>query len=132
MLAFCSTSSIEVPRSRLIRTMISKDLLRQARRQPEARLVEQDQLGRRHDRARDREHLLLSARQQAGVLRGTLPQDREIPEHRLHVAGDLVAVLAGVGAHQQVVVHRQQGEHLAALGHVRQAALHDQGRVHGR
>jgi hypothetical protein len=68
---------------------------------------------------------------QAGVLRGALLQDREIAVDRLHVARHAIAVLAGVGAHQQVVVHAQQGKHLAAFGHVAQALLHDEGRVAG-
>ena len=57
-----------VPRSRLMRTTISKISARQARRQAEAGLVEQHQVGRGHQRARDGQHLLLAARE-AGILR---------------------------------------------------------------
>ena len=68
MFAFCSTSRMVVPRSRLMRTMISKMSLVSLRRQPQARLVEQDQRRAGHQRPRDRQHLLLPARQQAGRL----------------------------------------------------------------
>ena len=108
-----------------------EDLLGQLGGQAQAGLVQQDQLGRGHQRAADGQHLLLAARQQAGVLRPALPQDREVRVHLLHVARHAVAVAAGVGAHQQVVVHRQQREHFAPLGHVREPLLHDEGRVAG-
>src|SRR5690606_34751015 len=80
---------------------------------------------RRHDRTRDRQHLLLSARQQACVLRSTLAQDREIAVDGLEVARDAIAILARIGAHHQVVVDRQQRKDLAPLGYVAQPALHD-------
>jgi hypothetical protein len=49
-----------------------EDFLGQLGRQAQAGLVEQDQVGIGHQRARDRQHLLLAAREQAGVLRGAL------------------------------------------------------------
>src|SRR5690606_19980631 len=102
-----------------------EDLLRELRRQSQARFVEQDQSRRRHDRTRDRQHLLLSARQQACVLRSTLAQDREIAVDGLEVARDAIAILARIGAHHQVVVDRQQRKDLAPLGYVAQPALDD-------
>src|SRR5438046_1061615 len=106
-----------------------EDFARQLGAQSEARLVEQHQLRRGHQRTRDREHLLLAARQQPGVLRGAFPEDREVAEHGFDVACDTVAVVPRVGAHHQVVAHRQQREHFAAYGHVAQARLHDLGRI---
>jgi hypothetical protein len=69
---------------------------------------------------------LLAAGQQPGVLHAPLAQDREIAEHGFQIARHAVAVAPGVGAHHQVVVHRQQREHLAPFRHVAQALLHDQ------
>ena len=58
-----------------------EDLLHQLRRQAERRLVEQHQPRPRHQRAADRQHLLLAARQRAGALVGALLQHREVAEH---------------------------------------------------
>jgi hypothetical protein len=61
---FCSTSTMVCPalaarsRQRLLHQVAHDD-----RRQPLERLVEQDDLRIAHQRARDRQHLLLAARQ---------------------------------------------------------------------
>jgi hypothetical protein len=131
MLAFCSTSSMVVPRSRLMRTTISKISL--------VSLGERPRLG---SSSRIRSGLAISAREidsicccppdkQAGVLAGAFLEDREVGKYRFDIPGHAIAVAAGVGAHQQVVAHAQQREHLAALGHMRQALLDDEGRVLG-
>ena len=73
--------------------------------------------------------MLLTTREQARVLRSPLAQDGEVVVNGFHVARHAIAVLAGVGAHEQVVANRQQREHFAPLGHMHQAALHDDGRV---
>src|SRR5574338_1661722 len=69
-----------------------EDFLGELGRKPEAGLVEQDQPRRGHDRARDRQHLLLATREQSCVLRRALAQDREVAEHGFEVAFDAVAV----------------------------------------
>jgi hypothetical protein len=69
----------------------------------------------------DLEDLLREPRRQAE--RGLVEQDQLGRGH--DGAGDLVAVAAGIGAHQKIVAYRQQREHLTALGYVRQAALND-------
>jgi hypothetical protein len=106
-----------------------EDLPGQPRRQPEARLVEQDQRRRGDERPGDRQHLLLAAGEQARGLPRPLAQDGEIGVGTLDVAGHRVAVGARVGAHQQVVAHREQREDLAPLGHVGEAEAHDPPRV---
>src|SRR6266436_3031011 len=53
-----------------------------------ARLVQQEQAGPRHQRAADREHLLLAARQRAGHLRAALLEPDKEREHALHVLRD--------------------------------------------
>ena len=53
------------------------DLADDDRREPERRLVEQQQPRPRHQRAADRQHLLLAAAEQAGALVEPLAQDRE-------------------------------------------------------
>jgi hypothetical protein len=78
-----------------------------------------------HQRAADRQHLLLAARQQAGVLVRALLEDGEVAVHPPCRAPRRRGRDAGVGAHQQVVAHRQQREHLAPFGHMHQALLHD-------
>src|SRR5688572_17244179 len=51
-----------------------EDLLDHERREPHARLVEQEQLRTAHHRARDREHLLLAARERPGRLLAPFPK----------------------------------------------------------
>ena len=53
------------PRSRSISRMTAKMRLHDLRRQAERRLVEEQQLGPAHERARDRQHLLLAAGERA-------------------------------------------------------------------
>jgi len=67
--------------------------LDQQRRQPHRRFVHQDHLGTRHQRAADRQHLLLAAGEVAGEP-GALFQAREISEDHIDVVADLV-VAAG-------------------------------------
>jgi hypothetical protein len=106
-----------------------EDLLRQLGAQAQAGLVEQDHLRRGHQGACDGQHLLLAAGQQAGVLPLAFAQDREVAQRALDVPRHGVAVTARVGAHQQVVAHRQQREDLAALGDVAQAQADDRSRI---
>ena len=73
--------------------------------------------GRAAERARDREHLLLAARQRAAGLLQPLAQDREILEDLLGDLGGLLAPGAGARADQQVLAHRQLGEDAATLRH---------------
>src|SRR5207245_3933932 len=56
-------------------------------REAERGLVEQQHLRPAHQAARDREHLLLAAREQAGALMQPFPQPREALEHGLDIAG---------------------------------------------
>jgi hypothetical protein len=55
----------------------AEDLLDDQRRQAERRLVEQQEAGPAHQCARDRQHLLLAARQRTAALPLPLLQDRE-------------------------------------------------------
>ena len=74
--AFCSTSTTVTPR-RLISAITSRELLDDPRREAERGLVEQQHARAGHQRAADREHLLLAAGEQAGALGPALAQDRE-------------------------------------------------------
>src|SRR4051812_46599940 len=55
----------------------AEDLLHDQRREAEARLVQQQQLGPQQQRAGDRQHLLLAARERAGLLLPALLQAGE-------------------------------------------------------
>ena len=61
-----------------------EDLLDEDRREPHRRLVEQQQLRPRHERAPDREHLLLAAGERSGLC-SCAPQPREQVEDALEV-----------------------------------------------
>ena len=75
-------------------------------------------LGAEHQRAADRQHLLLAARQRAGLLVAALAEPRKARVHLFHVGADAVLVAPHVCAQAQVFIDRQRGEGAAAVGHV--------------
>src|SRR6516165_7362153 len=81
------------------------------------RLVDQQDLGGRHQRARQSEHLLLAAAQTAGELAPPFPERREGRVGRVEVAGDLDARQWSKSAEEQVLLDRELGEEAAAFGH---------------
>ena len=82
MATFCSTSSTDVPFALMRRGSRRTSSCTIERRQAERRLVEQQQPRLRHQRAADRDHLLLAARQLAGRAASSLSaQRREQREH---------------------------------------------------
>src|SRR5919112_102757 len=95
-----------------------EQLTGEVRRQPQRGLVEQHQPRLEHERARDREHLLLAAAHRPGLLRAALLEAREVPEAALDVLGDRAAVAARVRADTQVLLDGQRRERPAPLGHV--------------
>src|SRR6266699_380488 len=95
------------------------------RRQPERRLVEQQQLRPEHQRARYREHLLLASRERAGLLAQTLLEAREVAEDALQVRFDRGPVSARVSAQPQILLGRQVDEGAAAVGYVGDSQPHD-------
>ena len=74
---FCSAISTVRPKRSFSSLIVGDGVRHQQRRQPDRGLVDQQQPRRRHQRARDREHLLLAARQRAGELAPALLQHRE-------------------------------------------------------
>ena len=99
------------------------------RRQALARLVDQQQLARLDDGARDRQHLLLPARQLAGRVEPELLQRREQAEDPVQPRRvQLVGAARGARGQHHVLLHRQVGEDAHALGHVGDAELRDVGR----
>ena len=75
------------PRSRICAERLEQRL-DDDRREPERRLVEQQHVGPRDQRARDRELLLLAARERARVAVRELGDHREEPAHPVEVVGD--------------------------------------------
>ena len=101
---------------------LGDDLRRQALR----RLVHQQHARVLHQRAADRQHLLLAAGQMRGDLVLSLGKPREHAEHGVDGPGRVPA--AGVGlsrGHHQVFPHRQALEDAAALRDQRHAARRD-------
>src|ERR687885_15124 len=79
------------------------------RREAERRLVEEEQPRRRHERPRDRELLLLAARERGGRQAQALAEHREELEQALAVSVVGPATARG-GAEPQVLRHREPGE----------------------
>jgi hypothetical protein len=100
-----------------------EDLVDHDRRQAHRRLVQQQHLGARHQRAAHGQHLLLAAAHRAGELLGTLLQAREDREHLVDVGVDLGLVVAREGAHLQVLGDGHAREGAATFGHHHQALL---------
>src|SRR4029453_7230407 len=73
----------------------AEDLSYDDRREPERRLVEEQETRPRHERAGDREHLLLSAGERSGLLRAALVEPREVAAHPLVVLCEPAAVEIG-------------------------------------
>ena len=113
---FCSTSRIDTP-ALVDAVDLAPDLRNQARHDAFGRLVEDDQLRPHHQAARDREHLLLAARQRDGRLLQALLETREAGEHIVFAFG---VALAG-DADAQVFQHRKIGKDAAPLRHVADA-----------
>ena len=95
------------------------------RREAERRLVEKQEARAGHQRAADRDHLLLAARERARRLPPPLAQRRE---HRVHAREAVRARRARprrVAAELEVLLHRHAGEEPAPLGHDRDARARD-------
>ena len=75
--ACCSTMMADRPSSRTIRVSAAQQLLDDDRRQALGRLVEQQQLRVEHQRAGDRQHLLLAARELVAEVGAALGEARE-------------------------------------------------------
>src|SRR5262249_32830673 len=101
-----------------------EELVDDLRRQTERGLVEEQEPRHRHQRAPDRDHLLLTARERAGELASALAQDGEGPvdalealaaprAHRRRVAADLEILLDG-HRREEAAARGDQGDPVAA------------------
>src|SRR5438093_160822 len=106
-----------------------EDLVHQHRRQPHRGLVEQHELGPGHERAADRHHLLLAARDVAGLDLAPLRQPGKVAIHELELLLGRVAVLPRVAAGEEVLLDREVLEDVPALHHLDDSTLDDLGRV---
>jgi len=103
-----------------------EDLLDDLRREAHRRLVEQDRVGTRHQRAADRGHLLLAAGRVAGLARPPLPEPREVVVDALERRRELAARHAArERAGQQVLLDRQVLEAMAPFHHLADAHAHE-------
>src|SRR6516164_10856342 len=101
----------------------AKDFLDQQRRQAERGFVEAEELGFAHHAAGERQHLLLAARERAGMLRRALGEPRKPgigPVDEPTDASDIIAIFEA--AHFEVLAHAQIREDAAAFGNERDAA----------
>ena len=103
----------------------AEDFLHQDRAEAHGGLIEEEQARPAHQAAGRREHLLLAAGERAAVLAGPLLQPREALIHSLEGLRDLPLVVAGEGAHQEILPHGERGEDLPPLGNLADAQPHD-------
>jgi hypothetical protein len=94
-------------------------------RQPEARLVEHQQLRLAHQRAAERQHLPLAARERAGRLAAALGEARKQCVNALEQCIDAGAVVQRGGAEPQILLHALADEQPPAFRRQRQSFAHD-------
>src|SRR5207245_6222419 len=102
----------------------AEDVADDERRQPQRRLVEQEQPWPQHERARDGQHLLLAAGERAARLLLALGEHWEVAVHALEVLRDTAAPAPRVGAQAQVLLDGEVHERAAPLGRVADAEPH--------
>src|SRR6478736_4264822 len=102
-----------------------EDGLHQQRRDAKRGLVQHQEFRLSHQCAADGQHLLLAAGKRARLLLLALRQPRKDAEHIVALAGDGRRVALQVGAHHQVLAHREVGEDHAAFRHMAQTACDD-------
>ena len=100
-------------------------LLHHERREPGRRLVHQQHLRLRHQRAADRAHLLLAARHGAGRLRAAVLQPRKEAVDLVELLGEARARRRDEGADAQILLDRQPRKQPAVLRHMGDAVLDD-------
>ena len=108
-----------------------EDLVDQEGREAETGLVEHQQLRLGHQRAGDGEHLLLAARQVAGLGLGALGEAREGLEHAVDQRRHVAAVAVHGGGGDEVFLRRQVTEDPPALEHMGDAEADAVRRVQG-
>src|SRR2546425_6401556 len=96
-----------------------EDLADDDRGEAERGLVEHEQARPGDQRAAEREHLLLAARERAGRLCAPLAELREVAEHPRGVVLEAVAAAARVGAEAEVLPDGELADDPAPLGYVR-------------
>ena len=122
--AFCSTSRIvDALLLQLLEDL--EDLVDHQRREAERRLVEEQELRPREQRAGDRELLLLAARELRARPVAVAPEHREALEHPVDVGLRRRAVVAAGRADVQVLADREPAEDAAVLGDERDAGPQD-------
>src|SRR6266850_4936957 len=97
----------------------------QDRREPHRGLVHQQQAGRGHQRAADRQHLLLAARERAGELAPALRQDGKNLERKGKIPADVGARRLAESAEQEVLLDAEPGKQAPPLGHHGDAQVDD-------
>ena len=113
-----------MPRSRIACERPEHDV-DDRRREPERRLVEQQDVGLGDQRARDRELLLLAAGECARLALAELLDDRKELVDAREDRSDAAAGAPRRQAEAKVLLDRQLGEDAPALGHERNAAARD-------
>ncbi len=103
----------------------ARDLRDEGGREPLCGLVDEKEQVRVEQRPRDRDHLLLAARERARALAAALAQDREELVH------ELVPGRGPPHREPQVLVDREPCENVAVLGHVADSEPDDLVRRHG-
>ncbi len=103
----------------------AEDDVDDSRREPERRLVEEQDVGLGDERTRDRQLLLLAAREGARLARAELLDDRKELVDARENGIDAAACASRRQAEPEVLLDRQLREDAPALGHERNAAARD-------
>ncbi len=100
-----------------------EDVLNEARRQAEGRLVEHEQASARHQAAANGQHLLLAAREGAGHLAHALGEARQQGQNPFEFRLAMGPRAPVEARQQQVLADAHLGKHETAFGNLDDAAL---------
>src|ERR1700722_17335046 len=103
----------------------AKDFRHHQRRKAERRLVEHQQTRPHEKRARDRQHLLLAARERSRLLAAPFGKAREKAEHAIEICAHALPVGAHVCAQAQIFLDGEIDKRAPPVGHVRYTQTRD-------
>ncbi len=100
----------------------AEKLLHHHRREAQGQLVDDEDQRIRHEAAPDRQHLLLAARERAGLLAAPLGKAREQRQNLVEALRVGARGALRIGAQLEIFLDRHGGEELPSLGHEDEAA----------
>ena len=103
----------------------AKDFRHHQRGQAERRLVEHQETRAHEQRARDRQHLLLAARQRTRLLAAPFGEPRKEAEHAIEIRPEVLPIGAHMSPEAEILLDREIDKRAAPVRHVRDSKTRD-------